>query len=111
MLSGTRPSSRQKIRTLIDGALGGLASMVAAQSKPSTALFQRSLDFSITGENYVDIFRARPHSGFSLLFEALIMSMADQMPVAAIAELVGETDKRLWRIIKHYVEQDLGKQD
>jgi hypothetical protein len=31
--------------------------MVAAQSKPSTALFQRSLDFSITGENYVDIFR------------------------------------------------------
>ena len=63
------------------------------------------------GVKQISIPWARPHSGFSLLFEALIMSMADQMPVATIAELVGETDKRLWRIIKHYIEQDLEKQD
>jgi transposase len=47
---------------------------------------------------------ARPGSGFTLLFEALVMAMVKQMPVRAVADLVGETDKRLWRILEHYVE-------
>lgn len=54
---------------------------------------------------------ARPNSGFTLLFEALILAMAEEMPINAISELVGETDKRLWRIIQHYVEKDIEKQD
>lgn len=29
----------------------------------------------------------------------------------SIADLFGVTDKRLWRILEHYVEEDLGKQD
>jgi transposase len=33
------------------------------------------------------------------------------MPVKSIADLFGVTDKRLWRILEHYVEEDLGKQD
>lgn len=48
---------------------------------------------------------ARPGSGFSLLFEALIMMLAPDMPVAAIARLLGEHDTRIWRIIGHYVDE------
>ncbi|MQL51304.1 hypothetical protein GFC01_03305 [Desulfofundulus thermobenzoicus] len=42
---------------------------------------------------------ARPGSDFTLLFESLIMLLAKDMPVKAIAELVGEHDTRLWRCI------------
>jgi transposase len=48
---------------------------------------------------------ARPSSGFTLLFEALIMVLAAEMPVRAIAGLVGEHDTRLWRVIHHHVER------
>jgi transposase len=48
---------------------------------------------------------ARPGSGFTLLFEALVMTMAAHMPIRAIARLMGVTDMRLWRVIDHYVEQ------
>jgi len=47
---------------------------------------------------------ARPDSGFTLLFEALVMTMVQAMPVAVVARIVGEWDTRLWRIIHHYVE-------
>ena len=48
---------------------------------------------------------ARPGSGFSLLFEAMIMTMVKAMPVAAVARMVGEHDTRLWRIVLHYVDE------
>jgi transposase len=48
---------------------------------------------------------ARPGSGFTLLFEALVMTMLSAMPVAAVARIVGEHDTRLWRVMHHYVEQ------
>ena len=48
---------------------------------------------------------ARPRSGFSLLFEALIMTLAKEMPVAAIASLVGEHDTRIWRVLHYYVDE------
>lgn len=48
---------------------------------------------------------ARPGSGFSLLFEALVMALVQAMPVRAAARLVGEHDTRLWRIIHHYVDK------
>ncbi len=38
---------------------------------------------------------ARERSGFTLLFEALVMAMVSEMPVKAVAELVGEYDKRV----------------
>jgi len=40
----------------------------------------------------------------------LILSMADAMPVNTISKFVGETDKRLWRIITYYVNRDLKQQ-
>jgi len=51
---------------------------------------------------------ARPDSGFTLLFEALVMAMVQAMPVAVVARLVGEWDTRLWRVIHHYVEKASG---
>lgn len=48
---------------------------------------------------------ARPGSGFTLLFEALLVALLAQMPVKAVAELVGEHDTRLWRLLHHHVEQ------
>jgi transposase len=55
------------------------------------------------GPRRVHVPWARPGSGFTLLFEALIMTMAAQMPVAAIGRMVDEHDTRLWRIVKHHV--------
>lgn len=48
---------------------------------------------------------ARPGSGFTLLFEALLMALVTAMPVNAAARLVDEHDTRLWRVIHHYVER------
>lgn len=55
------------------------------------------------GVKHVEVPWARPDSGFSLLFEALIMMLAGDMPVAAIARLLGEHDTRVWRVVQHYV--------
>lgn len=54
---------------------------------------------------------SRPQSGFTLLFEAYIMMLAKEMPVNAIAQLVGEHDIRLWRILNHYVDKACAKED
>src|SRR6266481_8552304 len=46
---------------------------------------------------------ARPDSGFTLLFEALVMARVQAMPVAVVARMIDEWDTRLWagcRLIK-----------
>ncbi len=43
---------------------------------------------------------ARDGSGFTLLFEAFLLLMAPEMPVAALARTVGEHDTRLWRVLQ-----------
>ena len=63
------------------------------------------------GVKLVDVVWARKQSGFTLLFEALVMAMMSMMPVKAVAKQLGVTDKRLWRILEHYVGEDLAKQD
>ena len=47
---------------------------------------------------------AREGSGFTLLFEAFLLVLAKEMPVNAVARIVGEHDTRIWRILRHYVE-------
>lgn len=54
---------------------------------------------------------ARPGSGFTLLFEAFVLTLAKDMPVKAIADLVGEHDTRIWRIIQHHVDAARKKLD
>jgi transposase len=54
---------------------------------------------------------ARAGSGFTLMFEALVMALAKEMPVAAVANLVAEHDTRLWRVVRHYVGEAHAAQD
>jgi transposase len=54
---------------------------------------------------------ARPGSGFTLLFEALAMTLMAAMPVAAAARLVGEHDTRMWRVLHHWVEAARARAD
>ena len=54
---------------------------------------------------------ARERSDFTLLFEALVMALVKEMPVKAIAELVGEHDTKIWRIVHHYVDLAVEAQD
>ena len=46
---------------------------------------------------------ARPGSGFTLLFEALSLSLCQTLPVAQAAAQLRVAAKRLWRRIEHYV--------
>ncbi len=45
----------------------------------------------------------RKQSGFTLLFEAFVLALAKEMPIARIAELLGEHDARIWRIVRSHV--------
>ena len=54
---------------------------------------------------------ARAGSGFTLLFEAFIMTLARDMPVNAIARLVKEHDTRLWRLLEFHTEKARSQQD
>jgi transposase len=53
----------------------------------------------------------RAGSGFTLLFEALVMMVCREMPMGAASEPLAEHDNRLWRMVAHYVEQAQAKRD
>jgi transposase len=63
------------------------------------------------GVKRVSVPWARDGSGFSLLFESLVMTMMTSMPVAAVGRLVGEHDTLLWRVLHHYVEEARARAD
>ena len=50
-------------------------------------------------------------SGFTLLFEALILMLAQQMPFAAVARIVGESAHRVMAVCERYVQIALGLAD
>jgi len=54
---------------------------------------------------------ARTGSGFTLLFEALVMALCQEMPVLAVADLIGEHDTRIWRVLHHYVKDAVAARD
>jgi transposase len=47
----------------------------------------------------------RKGSGFTILFELLILTLAKEMPVSQIAELIGDHDTKVWRVIRSYVKK------
>ena len=63
------------------------------------------------GVKVVSVPWAREGSGFTLMFEAFVMVLAKEMPINAIARLVGEEDTRIWRILHHYVQEARAGQD
>ena len=57
------------------------------------------------GIKQVEVSWARAGSGFSLLFELLVLQLSREMSVAGVGALVGEHMNRIWRILEHYVER------
>ena len=50
-------------------------------------------------------------AGFTLLFEAMILMLAQQMPFAAVARIVGESAYRVMEVCMRYVELALEQAD
>lgn len=63
------------------------------------------------GVRLVKVPWAREGSGFTLLFEQAALVLVREMPVNAAARIIGITDKRLWRIVFHYVRRALSQFD
>ncbi len=63
------------------------------------------------GVHQVKLAWAREGSGFTLLFEALVMALVAEMPVRAVAGLIAEHDTRVWRIVHYYVAAARARQD
>ena len=57
------------------------------------------------GIHLIEVLWANKSSGFTLLFEALVMCLAKEMPISAIADMIDEHDTRVWRIINNYVKK------
>jgi transposase len=51
----------------------------------------------------VEVPWARPGSGFTMLFEALVLTFAKAMPMRRVQAMVREHDTRVWRIVEHHV--------
>ena len=54
---------------------------------------------------------AREGSAFTLLFEQAALTLVREMPVLAAARIIEITDKRLWRIVEHYVGKAVARLD
>ena len=69
------------------------------------------VDCTKCGVHLVTVPWARPNSGFTLLFEGFAMALAMHMPIAVAAGFLKITDKRLWRVVFHYVEAAVARMD
>ncbi len=63
------------------------------------------------GVKQVKVPWARKSSGFTLLMDSLIVLMAQHMPVKTVADLIGEHDTRIWRVLEHYVQEARSNED
>jgi transposase len=63
------------------------------------------------GVKQVTVPWARAGSGFTLLFEALVMTMVRDLPVKVMGRHFAVTDTRLWRVIQSYVEMARAAED
>ena len=63
------------------------------------------------GVKRIEVPWARPGSDFTLLFEQAAMPLVKEMPVLAVSRQLEISDKRLWRIVHHYVGRMLGQLD
>ena len=55
---------------------------------------------------------ARAGSGFTLLYEAMVVELArNGLTITAIGRIVGEHDTKIWRVLEHYVEEARSRTD
>lgn len=63
------------------------------------------------GVKQVKVPWARKSSGFTLLMDSMIVLMAQHMPVKTVADLIGEHDTRIWRVVDYYVQEARSNED
>lgn len=63
------------------------------------------------GVKQIEVPWARKGSKFTLLFEQAAMLLVREMPVLTTANILEVTDKRLWRIVQHYVKSAMNAID
>jgi transposase len=51
------------------------------------------------------------NSGFTLLFEALVLQLCKAMPVNQVGALINEYDDKIWRMLDKYIEKARGFED
>lgn len=61
--------------------------------------------------NIVEVPWERIECGFTMLFESFILALSKNMPISAVANIVGEHDTRIYRIVQNYVNIARSKQD
>jgi len=44
------------------------------------------------------------NSGFTMLFEALVLELCKAMPINQVGKIINETDDKLWRLLEKYVD-------
>lgn len=45
--------------------------------------------------------------GFTILFEAIVLQLASNMPVHTVSKIIKESDAKIWNLLEKYVEQAL----
>jgi transposase len=64
------------------------------------------------GVKTIEVPWARPGSGFTLLMEAFILVLVQNgMTASQAARLIGEHDTRVWRVLKHFVDEARAEAD
>jgi transposase len=59
----------------------------------------------------VEVPWARPHSGFTQLMEALVVTLSKAMTVRQVAQLLNVSDMRIWRSLDYYLGQARARED
>jgi len=63
------------------------------------------------GIHRIEIPWARKRSGFTLLMDALIVTMSQCMPITDVAKQICEHDTRVLRVVDHYVKEARSQED
>jgi transposase len=59
----------------------------------------------------VDVPWARAGAGFTETLEAFVIALCTQMPVGAVAQLLGVSDDRVWRVLDFHVDAARARED
>jgi transposase len=63
------------------------------------------------GVTQVNVPWSRPGSGFSLMFEGMVLMLSPHVAMKHLARYVGEHDTRLWRLVRSNVEEARSRAD
>lgn len=51
---------------------------------------------------------AGKNTGFTLLFEAMVLEMCKNMPIHTVCKLINEHDNKIWRLLSKYIDEVRG---